>query len=123
MEHLLTIPGRLDSLNDYIYAERSMKYKAAKMKKSDMKRISKSISVCLNGAKIKKPIRLDFKWVEPTSRRDPDNISSYGRKVILDALVNDGVIEDDGQKQIRGFSDDFEVDKENPRIEVRIREV
>lgn len=55
-------------------------------------------------------------------RRDLDNISSFGRKVIQDALVNAAVLKGDGWKHVVGFSDRFEVDKENPRIEVRIIE-
>lgn len=34
-----------------------------------------------------------------------------------------GVLKDDGWKHVVGFSDRFEVDKENPRIEVIIKEV
>lgn len=123
MEYLLIIPGRMDNLNDYIAAERSTKYSAAGMKKRDMKRVSKSILKCLKGVCIKNPVWLDFKWIEPTSRRDPDNISSYGKKVILDALVHTSVLADDSQKYIVGFSDRFEVDKEEPRIEVLIKEI
>lgn len=123
MEYLLTIPGRMENLNDYIDAERSIKYSAAAMKKKGMRRVSKSISKCLKGVSIKRPAWIDFKWIEPTSSRDPDNISSYGKKVILDALVHAGVLVDDSQKYIVGFSDRFEVDKENPRIEVLIREI
>lgn len=35
MEYLLTIPGKLHNLNDYISAERSNRYVGAQMKKSD----------------------------------------------------------------------------------------
>lgn len=55
-------------------------------------------------------------------RRDLDNISSFGRKVIQDALVNAAVLKGDGWKHVVGFSDRFEVDKKNPRIEVKIIE-
>lgn len=64
-----------------------------------------------------------YTWYEPNKRRDKDNISSFGRKVIQDALVQCGVLEGDGWKHVAGFSDRFEVDKTNPRIEVLIREV
>lgn len=59
---------------------------------------------------------------EPNKRQDKDNISSFGRKVIQDSLVQYGVLKDDGWKHVVGFSDRFEVDKENPRIEVKIIE-
>ncbi len=61
--------------------------------------------------------------VRKNRRRDLDNISSFGRKVVQDALVSAGVLKDDGWKHVVGFSDRFDVDKANPHIEVRIREV
>ena len=42
---------------------------------------------------------------------------------LQDALVKSGVLQGDGWKHIVGFSDEFYIDKENPRIEVEIREV
>jgi Holliday junction resolvase RusA-like endonuclease len=64
-----------------------------------------------------------YVWHEPNKRRDLDNISSFGRKVIQDALVNSGVLENDGWQNIRGFNDEFKVSKDEPRIEVHIFEV
>lgn len=52
-----------------------------------------------------------------------DNVSSYGRKVIQDALVKSGVLANDGWANIIGFTDEFAVDKMHPRIEVEIEEV
>lgn len=43
--------------------------------------------------------------------------------MVQDALVSAGVLKDDGWKHVVGFSDRFDVDKANPHIEVRIREV
>ena len=51
-----------------------------------------------------------------------DNISSFGRKVIQDALVDCGVLKNDGWKNISGFTDMFFVDSQNPRIEVILKE-
>lgn len=59
-------------------------------------------------------------WVERNKRRDKDNISSFGRKIIQDALHEAEVIENDGWKEIAGFSDKFAVDRRNPRVEVII---
>lgn len=49
--------------------------------------------------------------VEPNRRRDQGNIPSFDRKVIQDALVGAGVLEDDGWNYAAGFSDRFGVDK------------
>lgn len=123
MEYLLTIPSTLDNLNDYIAAERAHRQKGAKMKAANGKIVAVAIRQCMSGVKIEKPVFMEYTWIEPNKRRDKDNISSFGRKVIQDALVDTGVLKDDGWKHVVGFSDRFEVDKENPRIEVLIREV
>lgn len=62
-------------------------------------------------------------WYERDRRRDKDNISSFGRKVIQDGLVKAGVLANDGWAQIAGFSDEFHVDAKRPRVEIEIGEV
>lgn len=123
MEYLLMIPGRLPGLNDYIAAERANRHKGAKMKAVNGDIAVISIRQCMRGVRIEKPVFMEYTWVEPDKRRDKDNISSFGRKVIQDALVDAGVLKDDGWKYVVGFSDRFEVDKKNPRIEVLIKEI
>lgn len=122
MEYLLIIPGTLNNLNDYIAAERANRHKGAKMKADNGNIVAVAIRKCLRGVKIEKPVEMHYFWYEPNKRRDKDNISSFGRKVIQDALVSAGVLKDDGWKHVVGFSDRFEVDKNNPRIEVKIIE-
>lgn len=123
MEYLLTIPGTLNNLNDYIAAERTNRHKGAKMKASNESIVAAAVLQCMRGIRIDKPVFMEYTWVEKNRRRDLDNISSFGRKVIQDALVAAGVLKDDGWKYVVGFSDRFQVDKDNPRIEVKIREV
>ena len=123
MEYLLTIPGTLNNLNDYIAAERTNRHKGAKMKADNGNIVAVAIRQCMRGIRIDKPVFMEYTWVEKNRRRDLDNISSFGRKVIQDALVETGVLKDDGWKYVVGFSDRFQVDRERPRIEVRIREV
>jgi len=122
MEYLLTIPGTLNNLNDYIAAERTNRYKGAKMKATNEDIVIIAIRQCMRGIRIEKPVFMEYTWVEPNKRRDKDNISSFGRKIIQDALVGTGVLKDDGWKYVVGFSDRFEVDREKPRIEVLIKE-
>ena len=64
-----------------------------------------------------------YRWYEKDRRRDLDNVSSFGRKVIQDAVVQTHDLKNDGWKEITGFSDEFFVDADNPRIEVEIEEV
>lgn len=67
---------------------------------------------------------LNFTWIEPNRMRDPDNISSGGRKLVLDGLRESGIIPNDGWKDIAGYSDKFCVaGKDNkPGVLVVIRE-
>ena len=57
----------------------------------------------------------------PDRRRDRDNIAA-GRKFVQDALVRCKVLQNDGWKEIIGFSDDWAVDKARPRVEIEIVE-
>lgn len=123
MQHLLTINGRLDNMNDYTRACRTNQYKGAKMKQKNEAVVIRAILEQLGRLRITKPVIIRYRWYEPNKRRDLDNISSFGRKVIQDALVQTKVLRDDGWSYIIGFQDAFFVDKEHPHIEVEIEEV
>ena len=49
-------------------------------------------------------------------------VEGNGHKIILDALVDLGVLIDDGRKYVAGFTDRFFTDKDDPRIEITIEE-
>ena len=117
----LTIDGQLPNLNDYTLACRSHRQAGAKMKKDAERLISVYILQQLKGVAFKNPVRLSFRWYEPNRKRDLDNVC-FAKKFILDALVSNGIIVADGWKGVVGFTDQFFVDKENPRIEVEIEE-
>lgn len=120
MHYTLIIHGRLDNLNDYIKACRTNQYKGAHLKAKNENKVQAEIYEQLGRLRITNPVRMTYRWYEKDRRRDLDNVSSFGRKVIQDALVDTGVIQNDGWKEITGFSDEFYVDKKNPRIEVEI---
>lgn len=122
MRYTLIIAGRLDNMNDYTSACRTNQYKGAKLKQKNENVVKQAIYEQLGRLRIKKPVRMFYRWYEPNKRRDLDNISAFGRKVIQDALVDTRVLQDDGWKYVKGFQDEFYVDKGNPRIEVEIIE-
>lgn len=122
MEYKLIIPGRLDGLNEYSRAERSSRYEAANMKRKNEDIIVLEAKRQLRGVSIKNPVEMHYIWVVPNGHRDRDNVA-FAKKFVQDALVKAGVLEDDGWNHVVGFSDRFDVDKNNPRIEVLIREV
>lgn len=123
VQHMLIISGRLDNLNDYIAACRSNQYTGARLKAQNEQKVQAEIYEQLGRLRITHPVRMTYRWYEKDRRRDLDNVSSFGRKVIQDALVQTKVLQNDGWKEIIGFSDEFYVDKNNPRIEVEIEEV
>lgn len=122
MKYKFVISGRLNNLNDYTNACRTHRQKGNNMKRKNAQKVLQVIYEQLPRVRIEKPVTVTYTWYEKDRRRDLDNISSFGRKVIQDALVKAGVLRNDGWKEIRGFSDRFAVDAENPRIEVEIEE-
>ena len=72
--------------------------------------------------KFERPVFLLFTFYEKDRRRDKDNVASFARKVIQDALVKCGTLQDDGWDHVTGYLDRFEVDKKNPRIVVEFIE-
>lgn len=130
MQYKLIILGTLPNLNDYLKAERqtyrkngSFTTKGNELKKDTQELIIWQIRQQLRGVHINNQIRLNYIFYEPNMKRDLDNISAFSHKVIQDSLVLAEIIDNDGWKNIKGYSDDFYVDKENPRIEVIIIEV
>jgi len=66
------------------------------------------------------PVRFRFCYVEPNRQRDPDNIDSGGRKVILDGLQHAGVIPGDGWSVNAGMSSPhFEVGPASVTVTIR----
>ncbi len=116
----LIIPGELTDLNTYIDAERSNRYKAAKIKK-EMSELC-AWEVRLFKLKVKTPVEIKFTWITKNEMKDPDNVA-FAKKFILDGFVLGGLLPNDGRKQIKRFTDEFGVDKEYPRVEVEIIEL
>lgn len=86
-QYSLTIPGILPGLNEYIDAERGHKgkYKAASMKKQAQNVIGFMIKTQLRGVKFDRPVVIHYLWIEPSRRRDKDNIA-FAKKFIQDSL-------------------------------------
>ena len=123
MIYRLVIRGTLPGLNEFIGAVNTNRHKGNAVKRDAELLVSLAIKSQLRGVKITRPVVMRYLWVEKSRRRDLDNISSYGRKVIQDALVKCHVLKNDGWNDIQGFSDSFAVDKKYPRIEIEIEEV
>lgn len=121
-DYKLIINGRLPGLNEYTDLTRANRYMGAKLKGETQGAIGWSIRAQLGKKKIEKPVFLIFTWYEKDKRRDHDNVSSFGRKVIQDALVECGTLADDGWDNVTGFIDIFKTDTAHPRVEVQFIE-
>ena len=64
-------------------------------------------------------VHLSFVWYCRNRRKDPDNVCS-AKKFIIDGLVSADILQNDGWKQVVGFSDSFEVDRDKPRVAVEL---
>ena len=118
----INIPGSLPGLNNLIEAERAHRQRGAALKRDAQMLVEYELSGQIDRP-LREPVTMHYTWVERDRRRDKDNISSFGRKVIQDALVRAGTLRGDGWAEIDGFSDVFQVDRDNPRIEVEIVEM
>ena len=116
------IYGRLPSLNEYLAAERStIRGRRGHSAGNSMKRTCEILIInAIRKAhlkRIKNPVVLHYTFFEQNRKRDLDNISATAHKFVQDALVKAGILENDGWSNIVGFTDAFEVDAKNPRIE------
>ena len=121
-EHVLTIPGRLPGLNEYTSDCRTSHMTGAKMKQDSQDVVLWSIYSKMRRVHFDKPVFLLFTFYEKDRRRDRDNVASYARKVIQDALVQSGKLQDDGWDYVTGTMERFYVDGDNPRIVVEFIE-
>lgn len=117
----IIIPFTLPGLNDYIRELDRNRHKGAELKRQCQAAVAAVVRRQIR-RKLREPVRMRYLWVEKDRRRDKDNISAFGRKVIQDALVVTHKLHNDGWQNIEGFSDEFSVDKGHPRIEVDIEE-
>ena len=118
----IIIPGKFGSLNTYISKSKTRKgiwNEGNSMKQKDQRRIL----LYLPSVKIRRPIWIEYTYFEPNRKRDHDNVSGYFHKIFQDALVEKGIIPDDGWRWIRGYSDRFYVDSKYPHIVVNVEEV
>lgn len=118
----LVIAGRLPGLNEYTTACRTSPHKGNEMKRQATDTVMWHILSQIRGVKFTRPVFIIFTFYEPNKRRDHDNVSSFARKAIQDALVKCGTLKDDGWGYVTGHMDFFEVDKDNPRIVVEFVE-
>ena len=113
-----SIPGEFPGLNEIIDAAKSHFGAYATMKETY------TDAVCWmakRAPRLTRPIEATITWYAKDKRRDPDNVMA-GQKFIFDGLVKSGIIPNDTWRYVKGITHRFEIDRKNPRIEVRVEE-
>ena len=115
-EQRFTIPGRLPGLND-LYVNYRCPWKARRVKEQAMQAVR--IYARLSGIQPQKErVQATILCYEPNCRRDEDNVLGGACKVVLDGLVNAGILQGDGRKYVTLANCSVQVDRERPRVEV-----
>ena len=115
-----TIPGELPGLNEYIHAINRNRHIGNRMKQDTQESVQWAIRTQFRVMpKITRPVTIRFLWASRTAKKDIDNVA-FAKKFILDALVTMGILPNDTRKWVRGFTDEFEIDRQNPRTEVEV---
>jgi len=109
------IPGPLPGMNEMIDQARTHWSESAKSRKMWVRHISNIIG---NVPRFEQ-VYIYYHWLEKDRRRDPDNIVA-GMKLINDAMIDAGLISNDGWLQIIGFQHTWSVDKKRPGCYVRV---
>lgn len=114
------IPGRLGSMNEYINKCRTNHYMANNYKHNQQSIVAIASIGIEPIPDVYYPLILKYKFYEGNRKRDLDNVESWAKKCIQDALTNTGKIKNDGWNEIAGSESLFYIDRDNPRIEVSI---
>lgn len=112
------IKGDLPGLNEIISAAKKHHKAYAQMKRDNTGYIAWQVQ----GFPKVNEVDVTITWYCRNKKKDKDNIMA-GQKFIFDALVEVGVMSNDGWKNIREITHKFDIDKLKPRIEVELREV
>ena len=122
------IEGRLDGLNEYTEDCRRSYQGGGRVKKRNDKAVRDAIKAA-GLAPMRTPVIVHITWVEglkPGSTRfvprDKDNIR-FAAKFVLDALVAEGIIKDDGWHHVAEIADSFRINRNDPRVIVTVEEV
>ena len=111
----LTIKGKLPTLNEHDGANRANRYLGAKLKREATANVFWQIKA-QRKRKLKGRYFYRLTWYCENERTDPDNIE-FAKKYIFDGLIEAGIIENDGWKQVAGTMSFFRIGE--PRVEIQ----
>jgi len=117
---MITLIGEFTDLNTYVNAERSNRFIGAKIKRENNDNVLRQLT--LKEVVTEYPVRMTYKWFTKDLRKDPSNVA-FAIKYIEDALVTKGILRNDTRKEICEICHKFDLDKNNPRVEITIEHV
>ena len=92
------------------------------MKRRDMESIGWELRKQLKGIRLVPPVTFEYRFFEKDRRRDKSNTAAYLIKCFEDALQAVGLLKNDNWSGVDSWTIWFGVDKNNPRIEITIRD-
>lgn len=109
----------IPTLNEHDNANRSNRFGGATMKKNATNLCATYVRQAMNkGFELGElPVNMKFDWYVKDRRKDKDNIA-FAKKYIFDGMVQAGLLQNDGWKQIGDWEETFDVDKEYERVEI-----
>lgn len=120
----ITINQELMDLNNYILGLNKSRWNGLAFKKEQTSLVAAEVRKLVNkGIEFQKndfPLDFEFHWYTKNKRKDKDNIV-FAKKFIFDGMIEGGLIKNDGWKEIGSFTDVVSVDKDNPRVEIKIK--
>lgn len=126
----LIIPGKFGTLNEYINKSKSFSSSNGYRRwnsGNSMKVRDEKIAMTQIYLQELEPVNViqnfKFTFYEENKRRDKDNVSAYARKFIFDALQKANIlILGDGWRGVNTITEEFKIDKDNPRIEIEFED-
>ena len=120
MSETLVVRGKLPDFNSLINdVKRHWKFYAGAKRHWTGVTVAECVAQRLRP--VTPPVVLEFDWYT-NGRKDPDNIR-IAAKMVIDGLVKASILPEDNHRVIRGFTDTFHKDKDDPRVEVTIRPI
>lgn len=121
MTLMIEIPLKgIPTLNEHDNANRRNRFAGAGLKKKATAICAVHIKKAMNKGLVfsKEPVDLQFNWHLKDRRKDKDNVA-FIKKYIFDGMIDAGLLENDGWKQIGNWQENFYIDKKNERVEIK----
>lgn len=118
MSQKIFIPIKFPSLNEYIGAMNRNRHAGNAMKRDFTTQVGWWAKML---KPVSSPVHITFTYQEANRKRDPDNIT-FAKKFILDGLVAGGVLPNDTQAWVVGFTETWNVNSD-VGVEIILTEV